>query len=270
MARQPFSFPSMAALCAAVFLSLVAPTVSADDDSGPDAALNGTADSESAAARDARDPWEGFNRKVFVFNDSIDSAVVKPVSKTFRTYVPKPIRTGAGNFFDNLQDVPNLLNHILQLDAPDAFVTSGRLIINTTLGVAGLFDVATKVGLNRRETDTGLTLAHWGVGSGPYLMMPFFGPSTVRDGVGQGIDFFMIYPVSEVEDPAVRWSLYGLEFIGRRANLLDAEELISGDRYVFLREVYLQNRRFEVTGELPEDDFGDDDFGDDDFEDGDW
>lgn len=212
-----------------------------------------------------RDPWEGFNRKVFVFNDAIDSTVVKPVSKTFRKYVPKPVRSGVRNFFDNLQDVPNLINHVLQADAPDAFVTGGRLILNTTIGIGGLFDVATKVGLDRRETDAGLTLARWGVDSGPYLMMPFFGPSTARDGVGQGIDFFSIYPVSEVNDPATRWSLYGLEFTGRRADLLDAEELITGDRYVFLREAYLQNRHYLVTGELPEDDFGDDDFGDEEW-----
>jgi len=216
-----------------------------------------------------KDPWEGFNRSVFAINESLDSALVRPTSQFFRSYVPKPIRTGARNFFDNLTDVPHLLNHILQLDAEDAFVTSGRLIVNTTIGIGGLIDVATKLGLDARPTDVGLTFATYGVESGPYLVLPFFGPSTVRDGVGRGVDFFMIYPVSEIEDPALRWSLYGLEFIGRRADLLDAEELITGDKYVFLRELYLQNRQYRITGELPEDDFGNEDF--EDFEDDeDW
>ena len=123
----------------------------------------------------------------------------------------------------------------------------------------GLFDVASKLGIEQNDTDLGVTLGRWVVGSGPYIMLPFFGPSTVRDGFGRGGDLFL-HPLYHVDDETTKWSLRALEVVDLRADLLSVEELITGDRYVFLRNLYLQRREFLITGELPEDDFGDEDF----------
>lgn len=211
-------------------------------------------------AERAADPWEGFNRKVYAFNEFLDRNLVKPAAKVYQKVTPQVLDDGISNFFSNLEEVPDLLNHLLQFRMAEAFVGGGRLIVNTTVGLGGFIDVATRIGLERTDTDFGLTLARWGADSGPYLVLPFFGASTVRDGVGRVGDFFFLHPLNYVEDDATRYSLRALEITDLRADLLKAEELITGDRYIFLRDLYLQRRQYLITGELPEDDFGDEEF----------
>lgn len=206
------------------------------------------------------DPWEGFNRKVYALNEFLDRNLVKPVAKVYQKVTPQIVDDGISNFFSNLEEVPDLLNHLLQLRMAEAFVGGGRLIVNTTIGLGGFIDVATRLGLERTDTDFGLTLGRWGADSGPYLVLPFFGASTVRDGFGRVGDFFFLHPLNYVEDDVTRYSLRALEVTDLRADLLKAEELITGDRYVFLRDLYLQRRQYLLTGELPEDDFGDEEF----------
>lgn len=205
------------------------------------------------------DPWEGFNRKVFAFNEQLDRFVLKPVAKGYQIVTPNFVDTGITNFFGNIAEVPSILNHLLQGRRAEAGDDSRRFIVNTTLGVFGLFDVATKLGIENPRTDLGVTLGRWGLGAGPYLVLPLLGPSTLRDAAGVGGDVFL-NPLFYVEDDTVQWSLRGLEIVDTRADLLRVESLISGDRYVFLRETYLQRRTFLITGEVAEDDFGDEDF----------
>lgn len=213
-------------------------------------AVSARADATSA------DPWEGFNRQVFAFNEALDRTVLKPVAKGYRAVTPHFVDVGVSNFFANLEEVPSFVNHLLQGRIGAAGQDAGRFLINTTIGIAGLFDVASRMGIQQRSTDLGVTLGRWGVCSGPYLMLPLLGPSTVRDGAGRGGDWFL-HPVTYVEDDAARWSLRTLDTVDTRAGLLDAEELIAGDRYVFLRNLYLKRRAFLIKGGVEEPDFDD-------------
>ena len=208
---------------------------------------------------DESDPLEGFNRRVYEFNDVLDRNLLKPAAKGYQAVTPQFVDTGASNFFTNLGKVPAFVNHVLQWRLAEAGSDGKRFFVNSTLGLLGLFDVASKLGIEQNDTDLGVTLGRWGVGSGPYIMLPFFGPSTVRDGFGRGGDLFL-HPLYHVDDETTKWSLRALEVVDLRADLLSVEELITGDRYVFLRNLYLQRRQFQITGELPEDDFGDEDF----------
>lgn len=210
------------------------------------------------------DPWEGFNRHVFAFNEFLDRGLLKPVAKGYRAVTPHFVDRGVSNFFSNLGEVPSFANHLLQGHLCDAGLDAGRFAVNSTLGIAGLFDVASQMGIQQKTTDFGVTLARWGAGSGPYLVLPFFGPSTVRDGIGVGGDWFL-EPVTYLEDDTARWSLRTLEAVDQRANLLEAEQLIVGDRYVFLRNLYLKRRQLLIEGGPREPDFDDgfdDEFGD--------
>ncbi len=208
---------------------------------------------------DESDPLEGFNRGVYQFNDVLDRNLLKPAAKGYQAVTPQFVDTGVSNVFTNLGKVPALVNHVLQWRLAEAGSDGRRFFVNSTLGLFGLFDVASKLGIAQYDTDLGVTLGRWGVGSGPYIMLPFFGPSTVRDGFGRGGDLFL-HPLYHVDDETTKWSLRALEVVDLRADLLSVEELITGDRYVFLRNLYLQRRQFQITGELPEDDFGDEDF----------
>lgn len=215
--------------------------------------------SETAASEPpAKDPWEGFNRKVFGFNDTLDRFFLKPVAKSYRFVTPDFMETGVTNFFDNIAEVPNALNNVLQWKWGKAGNSTGRLLINSTVGVAGLFDVARHTGLPKLDGESfGQTLSHWGVGQGPYVVLPFLGPSTMTDTVAMPADWFMD-PLSYAESNEVRYGLKGLDIIQTRAGLLDAEKLISGDKYVFIREAYLQRREYLVNDGKVEDDFGGD------------
>lgn len=222
--------------------------------------LAGCASSGEMRERHPDDPWEGFNRKVFAFNDVVDRYALKPVARGYRFITPDPVETGVGNFFSNLGEIRTTLNSLLQGEGGNAGVSTGRFLINTTVGIGGLFDVATRMDITGREEDFGQTLGAWGVGEGAYLVLPLLGPSTVRDTAGLPVDAYT-YPLTYVEDDTVRYGLRALQIIDARAGLLDQEALIRGDRYSFIRDAYLQQRRFEVNdGELGEDPFASDEF----------
>lgn len=207
-----------------------------------------------------RDPWESYNRKVFVFNDGADRYFLAPVARGYQWVTPDPVESGIRNFFSNLDDIMVIANDLLQFKFAQAGSDSGRFLINSTLGVAGFFDVASKVGLEKHRQDVGITFAHWGAESGPFVMMPFLGPFTVRDGMGAMVGGFADVITTQVSHVPTRNTLIGTELIDRRASLLAAESLISGDRYTFLRDVYLQQRDFLTSGGVVEDSFGDEDF----------
>ena len=194
------------------------------------------------------DPLESFNRSVYEFNDAADRAILKPTAEGYREVTPKPVRRGVRNFFDNLDDVTVLVNEVLQLKPERAAGTFSRLVWNSTLGLAGLIDVATPMDLPKHEEDFGQTLGYWGVDSGPYLVLPFLGPSTVRDGTGLLVDY-RTDPVRYVDDETTRWSLRGLRVLDRRAELLRAGRLLDEaalDPYSFLRDSYLQRRNYLI------------------------
>ena len=217
------------------------------------------------AAGEQADPWEGFNRRVFVFNEFLDRNLLKPVAKGYQRITPEFVSNGVSNVFSNLGEVPSFVNHVLQGRLTEAGQDGGRFAVNTTLGLVGLFDVASRMGIEQKNTDLGITLGRWGLRSGPYLVLPLLGPSTVRDGVGRGGDHFLA-PLNYVEDDTLRWSLRSLDLVDTRADLLSVEELITGDRYVFMRNLYIKRRAFLLNGGEPppaefEDEF-DDDLGD--------
>lgn len=201
-----------------------------------------------------QDPWEGLNRKVYRFNERMDRWVLKPVAQGYQKVTPQIVEDGVHNVFRNMTEVRNLTNNILQFKLHDAGVDTARFLFNTTFGVLGFFDVATKMGLQRNDEDLGQTLGAWGVQSGPYVMLPFFGPSTLRDAA-------TLYPESllgiyeQVNDVPARNSMFLLDMIDLRASALGAERLIVGDRYRFIRNAYLQNREFKVRDGNVEDDF---------------
>lgn len=213
------------------------------------------------------DPWEGFNRKVFEFNEVADRWVLKPVAVGYRKVTPDPVEQGVSNFFGNLLEVRNVLNSLLQGKWKKAGNDTGRFLVNSTLGVAGIFDVARHMNLTKGEgEDFGQTLAVWGVPSGPFVVLPFLGPSNLRDAAGVPVDW--VTSPMEVDHVPTRNVTRALSLVNTRAELLDAEAFISGDRYVFLREAYLQRRNYLILDGQIEDDFGDD-FGDfeDDYDD---
>lgn len=230
-------------------------------------ATAGCATSGEVRERHPDDPWEGFNRKVFAFNDVLDRYALKPVARGYRFITPDPVETGVGNFFSNLGEPRTALNSLLQGKGTNASVATGRFLINTTVGIGGLFDVASRLAITGREEDFGQTLAVWGLDEGAYLVLPLLGPSTVRDTAGLPADMYA-YPTTYVEDDELRLGLTALRVIDARAGLLDQEALIRGDRYSFIRDTWLQQRRFEVSdGEQGEDPFASDDF---DFDDADF
>ena len=195
------------------------------------------------------DPWEGFNRTIYTFNDKVDQYALKPVAQGYVKVTPQPVRDSVTNFFANIGDVYNAANNFLQLKIADGVEDIMRIVINTVFGVGGLFDVATLAKLPKHDQDFGLTLGHYGVPSGPYLVLPLFGPSTVRDGVGLLGNYF-INPLTYVDPAALSWGLYGLNVVSTRANLLGASNLLEGaaiDKYSFVRNAYLQRRQYQLS-----------------------
>lgn len=201
---------------------------------------------------DPRDPWEGFNRGVYSVNDSIDRVVVKPVAQAYTYVTPQPVRSCISNIFGNLGDVWSAANSFLQGRGLDGINTVGRVLFNTTMGVGGCFDVASETGAYKIPNDFGVTLGVWGIGQGPYLVLPLFGPSTVRDGVGRIADTASPVALGQlVENTRWRNSLWGLQLVNTRANLLDTTDMIdrvSIDPYSFVRDAYLQRREGQVRG----------------------
>jgi phospholipid-binding lipoprotein MlaA len=208
----------------------------------------------AAQAASEDDPWESINRPIYKFNDVLDTYALKPLAQGYQYVTPQFVEDGIHNFFKNIGDVRNLANDVLQAKPAAAGVDTARLIFNTTFGVLGFIDVGTKMGLQRNDEDFGQTLGYWGVGSGPYLMLPFFGPSTLRDAPSKLVDSYT-GPYRYVDDMAVRNSFFALDVTDARANLLSSEKLITGDKYIFIRNAYLQNREFKVKDGQVEDDF---------------
>ncbi|WP_166359314.1 MlaA family lipoprotein [Pseudomonas akapageensis] len=200
------------------------------------------------------DPWEGVNRAIFSFNDTLDTYALKPVAQGYQYITPQFLEDGIHNMFNNIGDVRNLANNVLQLKPQAAGVDTARLIFNTTFGVLGFFDVGTKMGLQRNDEDLGQTLGYWGVSSGPYVMLPFLGPSTVRDAVAIYPDSYT-GPYPYIDHVPTRNTARAVNIIDTRASLLSTEKLIQGDKYNFIRSAYLQNREFKVKDGQVEDDF---------------
>ena len=211
---------------------------------------------------DPRDPLEPLNRGIYKFNDAVDKAVLKPVATEYKESMPVPVRTAVGNFFSNLDDVLVLLNDLLQFKLDQAASDFSRLAWNTSVGIAGLIDIATPMDLPKHNEDFGQTLGYWGVGNGPYLVLPFYGPSTLRDTVGTVVDV-QFDPVAQHTPVAERNSAIAVHAVDNRSRLLEAEEVFDEaaiDRYVFLRDAYLQRRRGLVyDGNPPREKFEDDD-----------
>jgi len=218
-------------------------------------ALSGQVMAESA--KNPEDPWEGVNRKIFAFNEKVDQYALKPVAKGYKAVTPDPVERGVSRMFANVGEVVNILNDLLQGKFKQAGNDTGRLVINTTIGLVGFFDVAEDFGLPKGDgEDFGQTMGFWGVKPGPYVVIPLFGPMTVRDAPGRVVDR-LVNPINEIDHIPTRNRIYGAEVVSLRADLLEAEKLIRGDRYSFIRDAYLQRRKFlEYDGEV-EDDFGD-------------
>lgn len=194
---------------------------------------------------DPRDPLEPLNRGIYKFNDAVDTAVIKPVATTYKDAMPSPIRTAIGNFFSNLDDVLVLLNDLLQFKLEQAASDFSRLAWNTSVGIAGLIDVATPMELPKHNEDFGQTLGYWGIDNGPYLVLPFIGPSSIRDTIGLAVDshYDPVWRHTPVDE---RNSAVALHAVDARSRLFEAEEVLDEaaiDRYVFLRDAYLQRRR---------------------------
>lgn len=212
------------------------------------------------------DPWQGFNRAMFRFNDAVDRWTLKPLARTYKFVMPDPLEVGVSNIFSNIMEVPNTINGLLQGDLKGAAYDTGRLLVNSTLGIGGLLDVAQHMNLPAdTPEDFGQTLAVWGVKSGPYLVLPLLGPSTLRDGFGKPVDFYT-HPTAYIDHVPTENTVRALSLVDTRAGLLELERNISGDRYIFVRDVYLQRRQFLITNGEVVDDFGTEEFDEDDFD----
>ncbi|MEY3746614.1 MAG: hypothetical protein RL194_73 [Pseudomonadota bacterium] len=207
------------------------------------------------------DPLEGFNRGVYKFNDVADKAVIKPVAGAYKAVLPSPVRSGVNNFFSNLNTFVSAINDLLQFKFDKAAEGAGRFVINSTFGIAGLIDVASMDGIEKRNEDFGQTLGHWGVGSGAYIVLPFLGPSSVRDTTGLVVDTLAFDPISYVDDPATRNVARTVKLIDKRAQYLPASDLLDEaalDPYAFMRDAYFQRRNSQIhDGNVPmlEEDF---------------
>lgn len=219
------------------------------------------------------DPYESWNRKVFAFNEGIDAWVLKPIAQGYRFITPKFVRKGVSNFFSNLGEVSNFANNLLQFKPLDAGKDLTRFTLNTTIGLVGLFEVATPLfDLQPSNEDFGQTLNTWGLPEGPYIVWPLLGGKTLSETVSLPVDYYYLNPVPYVVDQKeIRWGLTGLQVIELRESMLDAEGLIQGDRYSFIRDAYLQRRTFLVhDGRLESDPFLEDDDFDFNFDEADF
>ena len=202
------------------------------------------------------DPWEPFNRKVYVFNDTLDTWVLRPVAKGYKFVMPDVAQLGVTNFILNIYEFNSFFNSLFQGEFVGASQAGGRFLVNSTLGLLGFIDVATSMGIEPFRADFGQTLAVWGVDSGPFVMMPVIGPRTVRSTVGYFTDTYTSIPALINEDTWA-WTFWTIEIIDYRARLLDAEDLMTGDRYIFLRDAYLSRREAFVSRGQVEDTFSD-------------
>ena len=207
----------------------------------------------SGPGANPRDPWEPMNRQVFAFNETFDEVAFKPVAVAYKTVTPRLVRAGVTNFFNNLGDAWSLFNNVLQGKPRASVETYFRITVNTIWGIGGVLDIATEIGVEAHPEDFGQTLGLWGLPTGPYLVLPFFGPSNVRDALATPADTFG-YPVTLVNPVALRNSLAALNAVDKRANFLRAGDLLDEsalDKYVFTRDVFLQKRRNDIFDGSP-------------------
>ncbi|MGB5833176.1 MAG: VacJ family lipoprotein [Thiohalocapsa sp.] len=198
--------------------------------------------------RDPRDPWQGYNRAMFKFNTDFDNAFIKPTAKGYQYITPEPVDRGVTNFFNNIADLTSVVNNALQFKLSRAGSDVGRVVVNTTVGIVGFFDVASNMGLPSYKEDFGQTLGYWGFGAGPYFVMPIIGPSSLRDTVGFAGDI-VIDPFFSISKDEIYWGFVVLRVIDRRADLLVAGDILDSaaiDPYAFVRDAYLQRRRSQV------------------------
>lgn len=201
----------------------------------------------ATAPANPSDPWEGANRKVFAFNESLDAHVMKPVAEGYVKVTPSAVRAGVGNFFGNIADAWTSVNQVLQGKLGEGISDAGRVVVNTTFGLFGVFDVATGLGVEKHQEDLGQTLAVWGLPPGPYLVLPFIGPSTARDGPAHIAD--TIWYAGLIADPSAYWSTWGTDKVNSRAEIMPAEKVLDEaalDRYAFIRDAWLQHRRSQI------------------------
>lgn len=212
------------------------------------------------ASTNPKDPLESFNRGVYQFNDTLDRAVTKPVAQGYDAVMPPPLKLMVSNFFSNLNDITVAINNLLQFKIVEALSDGGRVVVNTTVGMFGVADVASAVGLKKHNEDFGQTLGRWGVNSGPYLVLPFFGPSSVRDGVGLVADSGT-NPLQRIDPVDERNQIIAAGVVDKRAILLNKEEVLDTaalDRYTFIRDAYIQRRQSLVyDGDPPREKFED-------------
>ena len=216
--------------------------------------LTGCATVPADSGKDPRDPIESFNRQVFEFNDIVDRAVLKPVAQAYEFVLPEPVRDCISNIFSSFREPSNAVNNLLQGKPVDAVSDTCRFVVNSTVGLLGCFDPARQMGLEKHSEDFGQTLGRWGIGAGPYLVVPILGPSTVRDAIGiygaepyLDINFY-------IDNVRLRNAILGTRIVNQRAELLQTDDLISGaalDKYRFIRDGYLQRRRNQVYDGSP-------------------
>ncbi|PCJ30004.1 MAG: ABC transporter [Gammaproteobacteria bacterium] len=218
--------------------------------------LSGCATTQYSA--DASDPLQGYNRAMYSFNDALDTVIIKPAAIGYDAVLPDPIQKGVSNFFSNLNEITVILNDLLQLKFGQAFHDTGRFMLNSTVGFAGIFDVAGYAGHEKHHEDFGQTLGVWGVEPGPYVVLPLFGPRNVRDSFGLVGDIYTD-PVTYMTDAGARNAVTAVKIVNTRANLLGAGKVLEEaalDEYTFVRNAYLQRRQNLVfDGNPPEEDF---------------
>jgi phospholipid-binding lipoprotein MlaA len=210
----------------------------------------GCASIPAGVERSPHDPWESFNRSVFEFNEGLDAYVLKPVVTGYRFVLPEFVRDGIYNFFSNYSDIYTALQNLLQGKPGYAFSDLMRVVVNTTFGLGGLIDMATPGGLPKHKEDWGQTFGVWGIPSGPYVVLPFFGPSNVRDTFGTAADLESDYLFRLLPDVALRNSLTGLRVVNARNTYYEAGDLLDGaalDKYSFVRDAYIQRRQYQIN-----------------------
>ncbi len=230
-------------------------TASTSDTATDDTSANSTTDiyadsvGDTTESAPAKDVFEPINRIMFRFNETVDKYIMKPVAKVYNVIMPKPLNQGVHNFFNNIGTLPTIANDVLQFNFYQAANDTWRVLINSTVGIGGLFDVGSRIGLNYYSNDFGLTLAKWGWKSSNYLVLPFFGPSSPRDTLGLPVDYFAFSVYPHINPQSLRYQVYGLGVVDRRAQLLKFQEVLEEatfDKYVFIRNAYLQRRAHQI------------------------
>ncbi len=211
------------------------------------AALGGCAQVPENAGSDPQDPWEAMNRQIFAFNQGFDTVVSRPLAKGYQFITPEPVRASVTRVFQNTMEPANAVNNVLQGKVEDGILSLFRLLINSTVGIAGIFDVASEVDIPRKEEDVGQTLAVWGIPNGPYFVIPFLGPSTVRDGIAL-VPELTLDPNFYVHEPWVKWPWWGAKYINARERLLPVTDMLDNtvDPYVATRNAYFQFRQAAI------------------------